>query len=66
MWTNANEMNAKETGASKADEAKEANANLVDDGKLNFCCTTTSYSLESFSLLFSQSPSQNIVKSLLK
>ncbi len=64
MWTNANKANDKETNASKADEANEANANLADDGKFKIC---PSYSLESFSLFtFSQFLSQNIMKSLLK
>jgi hypothetical protein len=64
MWTDANKANDKETNASKADEANDATANLADDGKFKFC---PSYSLKSFSLFtFSQSPSQNIVKSLLK
>jgi hypothetical protein len=64
MWTNANKANDKETNASKADEANEANANLANDGKFKTC---PSYSLQSFSLFtFSQSPSQNIAKSLLK
>jgi len=77
MQTNANKVNASESDTSNVDKANEAIANLADaeeanvnetnDGKYNFCHTTTSSSSELFSLFaFSQSPSQNIVQSLLK